>query len=397
MPVRQIVKKEELLECGRIQSIAFVAPWDRMETLKKLDDPEVPRNTTLGFFDQEEKLTACLELPTYQARYQGKVIPITGVGGVASLPEHRKGGAVRRLFTYTLPWMRDQGAVFSCLYPFSHSFYRKFGYELCQLPTAWQVPAESLRHLPCSCQVDMLQPGCDLSPLKEVYDAYLGQCQLAIQREDRHWRELLGKASYKDRRYSYLFSQEGKALSYVVIQAETDGPYAKAGVVRELAWSCPQGLREALGFLNRLAAQYGRFRITLPQGTLLPALVDECYDCKPSCHDQPMARVLQAAEAFRLRPLAQGVRCRVAVEDPFLPENTGVFALTGAGDHTKVEQLPLSEEWDLSVDPGTLTQLLLGTLTLEEALCKPQVTLRGNAQALEQAFPKATVFLNEYF
>ena len=194
MPVRQIVKKEELLECGRIQSIAFVAPWDRMEALKKLDDPEVPRNTTLGFFDQEEKLTACLELPTYQARYQGKVIPITGVGGVASLPEHRKGGAVRRLFTYTLPWMRDQGAVFSCLYPFSHSFYRKFGYELCQLPTAWQVPAESLRHLPCSCQVDMLQPGCDLSPLKQVYDAYLGQCQLAIQREDRHWRELLGKA-----------------------------------------------------------------------------------------------------------------------------------------------------------------------------------------------------------
>lgn len=397
MPVRQIVKKEELLECGRIQSIAFVAPWDRMEALKRLDDPEVPRNTTLGFFDQEEKLTACLELPTYQARYQGKVIPITGVGGVASLPEHRKGGAVRRLFTYTLPWMRDQGAVFSCLYPFSHSFYRKFGYELCQLPTAWQVPAESLRHLPCSCQVDMLQPGCDLSPLKQVYDAYLGQCQLAIQREDRHWRELLGKASYKDRRYSYLFSQEGKALSYVVIQAENDGPYSKAGVVRELAWSCPQGLREALGFLNRLAAQYGRFRITLPQGTLLPALVDECYDCKPSCHDQPMARVLQATEAFRLRPLAQGVRCRVAVEDPFLPENTGVFALTGAGDHTQVEQLPLSEEWDLSVDPGTLTQLLLGTLTLEEALCKPQVTLRDNAQALEQAFPKATVFLNEYF
>ena len=72
--------------------------------------------------------------------------------------------------------------MFSCLYPFSHSFYRKFGYELCQLPTAWQVPAESLRHLPCSCQVDMLQPGCDLSPLKQVYDAYLGQCQLAIQR-----------------------------------------------------------------------------------------------------------------------------------------------------------------------------------------------------------------------
>ena len=73
MPVRQIVKKEELLECGRIQSIAFVAPWDRMEALKKLDDPEIPRNTTLGFFDQEEKLTACLELPAYQARYQGKV------------------------------------------------------------------------------------------------------------------------------------------------------------------------------------------------------------------------------------------------------------------------------------------------------------------------------------
>ena len=396
MPVRKM-EANDIAACEKIQAIAFVSPFDAQAVDERLQKEGCPRDEYVGYVNEEGTITACMVLPRYQMRYEGAWVPMVGIGGVASLPEHRSGGAIRQIFESELPRCRAEGAVFTMLYPFSHSFYRKFGYELCQLPTAWQVPAESLRHLPCSCQVDMLQPGCDLSPLKQVYDAYLGQCQLAIQREDRHWRELLGKASYKDRRYSYLFSQEGKALSYVVIQAENDGPYSKAGVVRELAWSCPQGLREALGFLNRLAAQYGRFRITLPQGTLLPALVDECYDCKPSCHDQPMARVLQAAEAFRLRPLAQGVRCRVAVEDPFLPENTGVFALTGAGDQTQVEQLPLSEEWDLSVDPGTLTQLLLGTLTLEEALCKPQVALRGNAQALEQAFPKAAVFLNEYF
>ena len=85
------------------------------------------------------------------------------------------------------------------------------------------------------------------------------------------------------------------------------------------------------------------------------------------------------------------------VEDQLLPENSGVFQVAAKDGKVTVTKLPEESPADLSLDVGSLTQLLLGYLSLEEALYKPSVTLNGNREALERAFPKGCVFLTEHF
>lgn len=401
MSVREITEKELLLECGRISSIAFCYSWDQEEAAKNLEKPDHRTNVTFGSFNQEGALAACLQLPEYRVWYQGQSVPMVGVGGVASLPEHRRGGAIRELFQTALTWMRQRGAVFSSLYPFSHLFYRKFGYELCHFSFSYKIPTEALASFSCTCQVRMLLPGegleADLPRLRQVYNAWLGQHNLTVDREDRHWKDLVGTNATKERRYAYLLEEDGKPLAYVIFTAEdAPAPQGKTGKIRELAFIDPKALTQALGFLYRLAAQYERFTLSVPGDLPLSSLVQECYDLECSCWEQPMARIINVEKALELKVPASGEKYTLEVTDALVPENNGVFQVTG-GMTPAVEQLPEGTPADLSLDIGSLTQLCLGFLSLEELLFKPGVVLNGNQDVLKRAFPKGAVFLNEYF
>ena len=54
------------------------------------------------------------------------------MGGSAVSPHFRKKGKkyIRNIFEYAMNEMYEDGYIFSYLYPFSHVYYRKFGYEL---------------------------------------------------------------------------------------------------------------------------------------------------------------------------------------------------------------------------------------------------------------------------
>lgn len=400
MSVKEITEKDLLLECGRISSIAFSYSWDREEAAKELDSPEHHQNVTLGRFDQGGTLTACLQLPEYQVWYQGETVAMVGVGGVASLPEYRKGGAIRELFQAALPWMRRRGAVFSSLYPFSHLFYRKFGYELCQIITRYRVEPEALASFSCTCQARMVTPGDSLAEelprLRQVYRSWLGHHNLAVDREDWRWKALLGENPTKERRYAYLLEQEGTPVAYLIFSAE-DTPQGRNGKVRELAFTGREGLAQALGFLHRLAAsEYPTYTLSLPGDLPLAALMAESYQLDCAWDGQPMARIVNLEKALVPKAPGSGERYTLDVTDALLPENNGVFQVTG-GASPRVERLPQGSPADLTLDIGTLTQLCLGTLSLEEARFKPGVTLSANGEILDRAFPKGAVFLNEYF
>lgn len=394
MPVRHMERKD-LAACEKIQHIAFVSSLDTQAMEERLNKEDDAPSNYVGYENQEGVITACLQLPRYQMRFEGTWVPMVGVGGVASLPEYRSGGAIRQIFESVLPKLREEGVAFTLLYPFSHSFYRKFGYELCQLAQAWEVATPALSHLRCTCKVRMVAGKEDYPALRAVFEAHFGRYNLAIQREDRHWEDLLTKDPYKERVYAYLLEDAAGPLAYVVFQAQDATPYSKTGRVREIAWARPYGFREALGFLHRLAAQYDSFTIPLPEDAPLAALLSESYDIKCLTVDQPMARVLHLPLALERKPCPEGAFYTVAVKDDLLPENNGTFQVRRQNGQTTVE--PTAATPDLTADVRTFTQLLLGTLSLEEALYKPDVALSGNGETLRAAFPKRPVFLTEHF
>ncbi|MHA2379114.1 MAG: GNAT family N-acetyltransferase [Candidatus Thorarchaeota archaeon] len=63
---------------------------------------------------------------------RGNNIKFAAVWGVATEPQHRRKGLIRKLFTEVFPKMRDEGLSLTILDPFLRSFYERFGYALAE-------------------------------------------------------------------------------------------------------------------------------------------------------------------------------------------------------------------------------------------------------------------------
>ena len=53
-----------------------------------------------------------------------------GIAGVATYPEYRRNGYVKKLLIQALEKMRNDQQIVSLLHPFDIGFYRKFGWEV---------------------------------------------------------------------------------------------------------------------------------------------------------------------------------------------------------------------------------------------------------------------------
>lgn len=393
MPVRIITDIDELIECEKIASIAFVYPLD-IEKLRKDMGKERPVNDYIGYFNDEGKITAFMQLPKFQINYEGGSVPMVGLGAVSSLPEYRFGGAVREIIKEAFRKMVDSGAVFSSLYPFSHEYYRKFGYELCQSTPEYELPFELLSGFRYTGKAKMVEKGDSLEGLKTVFDKFFTKYNVSVKREDRHWENLMGD-SFKDRRYTYLLEDETGPTAYFVMKAADEGD-SKAAVLYELAYTSPKALIDVFGFLYRLSAQYKLVRFNLPEDAPLFALIGNPAAVKCNFPRQHMTRVINVKEALRLKKHPAGCDYTLRVNDEFIPENDGVFSVSSVDGVVSVEKIS-AETADLILDERTLAQLLTGYLSLDEAMYKKDVKVNGKYSALRSVFVKNPVLLTDYF
>lgn len=395
MPIHMITP-EELLECEKIQSIAFVSSLDIEQLKKRLAEEGPPPDRYIGYFNEENVLTACMELPEYEVLYDGQWVGMVGLGGVASLPEYRRGGAIRQIVNTALREMYAGGTLFSCLYPFSHAYYRQFGYELCQLSPEYGLSIEALSHFQCEAKVRMLQPGEKIEELQAVFERFFSGCNLPVRRQERHWKHLTGSDPYKERRYTYLLEDEEGPSAYVVFTPQGDDNNRVCRVY-EMAFTSPKGLSDVLGFLYRLSAQYTKVRLSLPEGIPLPALMRESYEVKLGLFSHQMTRVVHLQQALQKKRHPDGAEYTVRVRDAVIPENDGVFHVRCQSGAVSAAKLPDTADADLTADVRAMTQLLLGFLSLDEALYRPDVQAASSLQTLRSVFIKRPVFLTDHF
>ena len=130
MEVRQLSAAEHF-EADLISHIAFHMHMADPE--KAREDSGKLKEEDWGAFDPDGKMMARIINNRYDCYLDGTLIRNGGIGAVSTLPEYRNTGAVRAIFSKLLPNDYRNGTVISTLYPFSHAFYRKFGYEtICQ-------------------------------------------------------------------------------------------------------------------------------------------------------------------------------------------------------------------------------------------------------------------------
>ena len=76
---------------------------------------------------------------------RGNTIPFSAVWGVATLPQHRRKGLIRKLMIESFKSMKDKGIHLSILAPFYKLYYERFGYALAEHRVKHEFPRILLR------------------------------------------------------------------------------------------------------------------------------------------------------------------------------------------------------------------------------------------------------------
>jgi predicted acetyltransferase len=90
---------------------------------------DVPGRRSLGVFDSAGRLVAKAVDREQGHWFGGRLVPATGVAGVAVVPELRGSGLARLVLTRLLTDARDRGAVISTLFDSTPFPYRRLGWE----------------------------------------------------------------------------------------------------------------------------------------------------------------------------------------------------------------------------------------------------------------------------
>ncbi|MGY5865922.1 MAG: GNAT family N-acetyltransferase [Candidatus Thorarchaeota archaeon] len=76
---------------------------------------------------------------------RGKSVPFSAVWGVATLPQHRRKGLIRKLFVKSFKSMREKDLSLSILAPFYKTYYERFGYSLAENRVKHEFPRTLFR------------------------------------------------------------------------------------------------------------------------------------------------------------------------------------------------------------------------------------------------------------
>lgn len=370
----RILKPEQKYLSQMVQAIAFEGAFDMAQAKEKcLNLPEkepytgvLPHDdrapfTWAALSDDESEIYGCMGVTAYPTRFDGHTVLMGGVGGVATLPQHRRHGAIRECMKAAFADMYEQGYVLSALYPFSFYYYRKFGYEAGGTLVTWTIDMDALRLPDVGGKIELVLPGDDLSAVNEVYNAMCAEWNLSVVREVFD-EDLIKENWLEKKRYLYLWRDDSGEPRGFIMFTKKDGVMdcmTNFGMPNGLMFRDARALTALLKFAQAFSADYRAIRLTLPEGIRIDSLIAEHNKVRREAGCNGMARIVNVQRALELCE-CRGEGCvRVAVTDPMLPQNEGVWQVSFApGKPNIVEKVDAPADIELPV--GTLSQLLLG-------------------------------------
>lgn len=398
MPEYRPVPDDREDDHGRVLSYAFnsaAGPFDPEEDVDERLRRRWSFGEDYGLFEGGELVSAITHLP-FTARVRGAWLPVGGISGVATPPEHRRKGHVGRTLSATLADYRDRGWPLSALRPFEEGFYARYGWATAVYPQVATVdPAAlgavdeaatgSFRRIEATEAGDVLQP---------AYDAWLEGVTLATERTAEWWRDRLF-VGYEHDRFCYAWDRAGEVAGYLVYDVTSEGTMQ----VLEFAYADDEAYLNLLRFCRDHDSQVAEVELTGFGHERLFEVVTDRDALTLRTRPGHMVRIVDVPAALEAVPFPPAVEADLvlAVTDDQADWNDGRFALSvadGAASVTATEADP-----DATLDMGTLSRLLVGRADLPIARATGDLAVAdpGVVETLASAFPGTRTYLPERF
>ncbi len=409
-------KTEEYAEITKLSNVAYRADWRDGKSDEDIiaeflaehpDDADETLSRHFMAFDDDGSVMAKVSNNSFEAYLHGKPVKLGGIGGVATYAEYRRDGHVRVLMNIVLEELYRQGYTLSYLYPFSHLFYRKFGYETHTTMVRYQLNLKTyqLKYQAPEGKWYMLRDKSDpvWSEVKSLYDKYASSLNLMIKREGYRWEIYQNADPYAGKQMTYLF-RDANGVAEASFTFETPSDDTRKFNILDLSFRTTGGLMAVLEFCRRFSADYDRVSLPLPENYPLVNLVSE-VPVRQSF--EAMIRLIRVDKALSVLPNTLGpvaAKILVDVTDDQLTSNSGSYVLTYHGDldNPLVERLTdrgNTRDYDahLDVDVRELALLLSGSQSFAEMKCLPQIKFDGEERILEVIFPRYLNMQNDFY
>lgn len=299
--------------------------------------------------DGEARATATV-LPM-EVFVDGSPAPMGGVAAVTAHPAYRRRGYAGELMRAALRGMRGRGTHLSMLWPFSHAFYRAYGWELAGESISYTLKPTDLPTSPEQQRVRAYREE-DLPRMMDIFEAEARDHALCVRRDEDRWRQFLGRKEQE----AAVYEREGRVEGYAIYNM-TDWNYEsrphRTLNVSELAGETREAREAMISFMAAQDPLVFEIKYSTPRGEPLhPYLRSSHVEAK--LEPEFMLRLVDVEGALKFKALREEPLV-LEVSDDGIPENAGEYTV-GGGEVVRGAEA----EERVSLDVRRLAQLYAG-------------------------------------
>lgn len=346
-----------------------------------------------AFINDGQTLISQLECGSRENYYDNTTLKCAAIGGVASKPEYRRMGGVRKLFNDVFRSSYDNGTAVSILYPFSIAYYRLFGYETILRCLSAECSFKTFEKIERYNDVTLATEE-NKKTLIEIYKNLAPKYNMMFARPGG---ETFCFTPYKSCCYTYYLNDTSHS-GYVTFTL--DRATRKVNV-KELLFADKCALLRLLGFIKVFDGNYdfvvfNKLPVTSP---VFEVIADENRLVKRTYTYEGQARIINMKKVLEATtyPKEKG-SFSIKITDEQIPDNNGIFTVSYENGKCVVEK-DSSDAFDIAMDIPSASRLILGRegLTIDEIKYLNNVTVVTDCADFLRAFPKKTTVFYDGF
>ncbi|WLD95033.1 enhanced intracellular survival protein Eis [Alkalihalobacillus sp. AL-G] len=184
MEIRTI-KENEFDDFIKMGEFAFQYELSEVEKQKRKKFMDL--KMCWAIFD-DGKMVSKLTIHPMEIWMGEKVFSMGGIAGVATWPEHRRKGFVQTLMRKSLEVMKENNQTVSMLYPFSFSFYRKYGWEMTHSIKHYEITPQQIGKRNPSINGIVSRIDHDSDRLDRIYNRFAKRYSGTLKRTKEWWQ-----------------------------------------------------------------------------------------------------------------------------------------------------------------------------------------------------------------
>jgi predicted acetyltransferase len=287
-------------------------------------------------------------------------MPLGGIAAVATFADQQGKGFAGKLLKESIRRMRESKVPVSTLYPFSHKFYRRYGWgQSCLTQQFLDLRPELFTRFEEHKLVARFDRERDFKDMIACHNEVMARYNLCFSRSDKEWEEQF-KDYPKVNAFLYIIRDGSAFLGWFACKntrRESGGGYVSA--TDRLALKNETAFKAMLGFFAGLPSNVKAVSTRLPIDADLLEYMDE-----------PPAARINPEQQFRIIDLSLAVKSRgyrpdakgkliIKIRDEIADWNAGTWRIDAEdGVATKIEKS--SEKAMVEADIGEFSQIFCG-------------------------------------